>query len=62
MQASKDENRIHVVADGISAPRFLRRTGEFGRRTGTWPFLLDLSLSGRYGLEILADIRTDPTC
>jgi CheY-like chemotaxis protein len=53
-------NRLHVVADGVEAISFLRRTD--GHEDAPRPdlILLDLNLPRRDGRSVLEDIKTDP--
>ena len=51
---------LHVVGDGEDAMRFLRRDGEFAAMPRPALVLLDLNLPRRGGLEVLADLKTDP--
>jgi len=58
-EESKQQGDLYAVGDGEQALSFLRRAG--GSITAPRPglILLDLSLPGRDGLEILAEIKTD---
>ena len=51
---------LHVAGDGEEAMHFLRGTGEFAGRPRPALVLLDLNLPRRGGLEVLADLKTDP--
>ncbi len=48
--------RLHVVADGVEAIRYLRHTGT----TKPDLLLLDLNLPRKDGREVLAEIKNDP--
>lgn len=52
--------QLHVVGDGEEAMRFVRQTGGFACAPRPALVLLDLNLPRRSGLEILADLKTDP--
>ncbi len=60
LELARKNGRFHVVADGQSALRFLRRTGEFADAPSPRLVLLDLNLPGLSGLEVLAEIKSDP--
>jgi len=51
---------LHVASNGESALAFIRRQGDY--RHAPWPdlILLDLSLPGRDGRAVLAEIKSDP--
>jgi CheY-like chemotaxis protein len=56
--ASKN-SRLHVVTDGGQALRFLHQAGEHAGAPRPGLVLLDLSLPGQHGLEVLAEIKAD---
>ncbi|MFY9887313.1 MAG: response regulator [Streptosporangiaceae bacterium] len=60
LELARKNGRFHVVADGQSALRFLRRTGEYAAAPSPRLVLLDLNLPGLSGLEVLAEIKSDP--
>jgi CheY-like chemotaxis protein len=57
---NRRNGRFHVVTDGSQALRFLRHTGEFADAPRPGLILLDLNLPGLHGLEVLAEIKTNP--
>jgi CheY-like chemotaxis protein len=58
-EESKQCGELYVVGDGEQALSFLRRAGGFTTAPRPGLILLDLSLPGRDGLEILAEMKTD---
>lgn len=50
---------LQLVADGVLAMEFLRRTGQFAQAPRPGLVLLDLNLPRRSGLEVLADMKAD---
>ncbi len=53
-------SRLHAVTDGRQALRFLRQAGEHAGAPRPGLILLDLSLPGLHGLDVLAEIKADP--
>ena len=58
-EESKQHGELYAVGDGKQALNFLRRAGGFTNAPRPGLILLDLSLPGRDGLEILAEVKTD---
>ena len=58
-EESKQRGELYAVGDGEQALNFLRRAGGFTNAPRPGLILLDLSLPGRDGLEILAEVKTD---
>ena len=58
-EESKQHSELHAVSDGEQALNFLRRAAGFTNAPRPGLILLDLSLPGRDGLEILAEVKTD---
>jgi CheY-like chemotaxis protein len=53
-------SRLHAVTDGRQALRFLRQAGEHATAPRPGLVILDLSLPGLHGLDVLAEIKADP--
>jgi CheY-like chemotaxis protein len=55
------DGRVHVraVPDGVAAVEFLRRQGTYSHALLPDFVILDLSLPGKDGLAVLADVKTD---
>ena len=56
---SKQCGELYTVGDGEQALNFLRRAGGFTNAPRPGLILLDLSLPGRDGLDVLAEVKTD---
>ena len=60
LKAAGLKTRLSVVSDGDEALAFLRRSGRHERARRPDLVLLDLNLPGRSGLEVLAEVKSDP--
>ncbi|HEX4658897.1 MAG TPA: response regulator [Streptosporangiaceae bacterium] len=56
----KIRNTLHVVTDGEQALQFVRRVGDFADAPVPGLIMLDLNLPRRDGLEVLAELKSDP--
>ncbi len=54
-------HRVDVVADGVEAMEFLRRSGKYAQAPRPDLILLDLKLPRKNGREALEEILLDPT-
>jgi len=60
LREGRVQNKVHLIEDGVEALRFLRREGKHAAAPRPDLILLDLSLPRKGGLEVLADIKSDP--
>lgn len=60
LRDAKIHNRLHTVADGIEAMKFLRREGDYAQSPRPDLVLLDLNLPKKSGREVLAEVKADP--
>lgn len=60
LRTGKNQNRVHVVEDGVEALAFLRRTGTYNSAPRPDLIFLDLNLPKMDGREVLANIKRDP--
>ena len=51
---------VYLAADGETAMKFLRQTGEYVASPRPQLIFLDLNLPGKDGREVLAEIKADP--
>jgi CheY-like chemotaxis protein len=56
----KIRNALHVVSDGVEALRYVRQEPPYQDVPRPGLILLDLNLPKKDGLEVLAEIKTDP--
>jgi CheY-like chemotaxis protein len=56
----KVRNRLHIVSDGEQALQFLRRQGPYADAPRPGLILLDVNLPRLSGLEVLAELKSDP--
>jgi chemotaxis family two-component system response regulator Rcp1 len=57
----KLSNNIDIVSNGIEALAFLHQEGEYKNAPHPDLILLDLSLPKGYGMDVLAEIKTNQT-
>ena len=60
LKEGRIQNIANVVADGEAAVSYLRKQGRFAQVTRPDLILLDLNLPRKNGVEVLAEIKTDP--
>ncbi len=60
LKEGDDEFHLSVINDGESALRFLRQSGTFAQAPRPHLVILDLGLPRKSGLELLAEIKSDP--
>ncbi len=53
-------SHIHAVTDGVQAIAFLRREGKYAHAIVPDIVILDLSLPGKDGRAVLAEVKADP--
>ena len=53
-------SHIHAVTDGVQAIAFLRREGKYAHAAVPDIVILDLSLPGKDGRAVLAEVKADP--
>ena len=59
LKETKIHNMLHVVADGVEAMDFLRKTGGYSDVPVPDLIMLDLNLPRKDGREVLAEIKGD---
>ena len=53
-------SEVHVAEDGVYALEFLHRQGEYAHAPRPDIILLDLNMPRKSGLEVLAELKSDP--
>jgi CheY-like chemotaxis protein len=54
-------NTLTVVSDGVEAMQYLRREGGYADAVRPDLVLLDLNLPRKSGIEVLGEVKSDPT-
>jgi two-component system, chemotaxis family, response regulator Rcp1 len=61
LKEAKIHNRLSVAHDGVEAMAFLRKEGEFANAPRPELILLDLNMPRKNGIEVLSEIKGDPS-
>lgn len=61
LEEGKVANRLAVVSDGAEAMTYLKAEGQYADRTRPDLVLLDLNLPRKGGLEVLEEMKADPS-
>jgi two-component system, chemotaxis family, response regulator Rcp1 len=59
-ELSRLYNTLNVVEDGVAAMAYLRREGAYAATSRPDLVLLDVNLPKKNGIEVLAEIKSDP--
>lgn len=60
LQESPISHRVTTVRDGIEAMRYLRREDPYSNAKTPHLIVLDLNLPRKSGMEVLAELKSDP--
>jgi CheY-like chemotaxis protein len=61
LKEGKVLNNLFVAKDGVEAIEFLRHAGQFANAVRPDLILLDLNLPRKSGIEVLEEIKSDPS-